>query len=98
VQSIFNGLNTLHTRAPYLSVAFVDFARIWDGVLGSDPGYQAFGYTSTESCVIGDGTSTAGSCDDPEHYFYWIPGHPSKETMRIMADYVEEVIASCRIA
>jgi hypothetical protein len=24
--------------------------------------------------------------------------HPSKETMRIMADYVEEVIASCRIA
>jgi len=98
LQSIFDGLNDLHTGPLSLNVAFADFARIWDGVLGPDPGYQPFGYTSPTSCVIGDGTSTEGSCDDPEHYFYWIPGHPSKETMRIMADYVEEVITSCRVA
>jgi len=98
VQSIFDGLNALHISAPYLNVAFADFSRIWDGVLGPDPGHKAFGYTHTESCVVGDGTSTVGSCNDPAHYFYWIPGHPSKETMRIMADYVEEVIASCRVA
>ncbi|KAH0831402.1 carbohydrate esterase family 16 protein [Lanmaoa asiatica] len=29
-----------------------------------------FGYTNTSACV---GTSI---CDDPEHYFYWIPGAP----------------------
>lgn len=74
VQSIFDGLHDLHTGSPLLNVAFADFARIWDGVLGPDPGYKVFGYTSTDSCVIGDGTSTVGSCDDPEHYFYWIPG------------------------
>ena len=117
VQSIFDDLRDLHYRDPArLNVAFADFSRIWDGVLGPDPGYEAFGYTSTESCVIGDGKSTVGSCDDPEHYFYWIPGwvpytmafpmkvtnegtwirHPSKETMRIMADYVVEVIDTCR--
>ena len=75
VQSIFDGLRDLHYKDPaQLNVAFADFSRIWDGVLGPDPGYEAFGYTSTESCVIGDGKSTVGSCDDPEHYLYWIPG------------------------
>ena len=74
VQRIFDGLIDLHRGSPPLNVAFADFSRIWDGVLSSDPGYRAFGYTSTRSCVIGDGTSTVGSCDDPEHYFYWIPG------------------------
>ncbi|THH17070.1 hypothetical protein EW146_g3673 [Bondarzewia mesenterica] len=116
-QSIFDGLTAFHrgTNVPEpLNVAFGDFSRIWDGVLGSDPGYQAFGYTSTDSCVVGD--TTAGSCSDPKHYFYWISGqvilsqfgdrkvltmplhrHPSNETMRIMADYVEEVLDKCRI-
>jgi len=99
VQKIFDSLNVIHTGPPpHLNVAFADFSRIWDGVLGPDPGYQAFGYRSTSSCITGDGTSTVGGCNDPEHHFYWIPGHPSKETMRIMADYVGEVIKSCRVA
>ena len=73
VQSIFDGLRDLHYKDPVqLNVAFANFARIWDGVLGPDPGYEAFGYTSTDSCVTGP--TTAGSCDDPEHYFYWISG------------------------
>jgi len=97
VQSIFNGLNDLRTATPSLNVAFANFARIWDGVLGPVPGYRAFGYTNTSSCITGD-DGTVGDCDDPEHYFYWIPGHPSKETMRIMADYVREVLTLCRIA
>ncbi|EGN93505.1 carbohydrate esterase family 16 protein [Serpula lacrymans var. lacrymans S7.3] len=97
LQSIFDGLTAFHSATPPLNVAFANFARIWDGVLGSDPGYQAFGYTNTSSCVIGNGTSTVGSCSDPEHYFYWIPGHPSKETHRIMADYVEEVLNQCHV-
>jgi len=97
IQSIFDGLIAFRSRDPPLNVAFVNFAAIWDGVLGPDPGYKAFGYTNTSSCVIGDGTSTVGSCDDPEHYLYWIGGHPSKETHRIMADHVEEVLRQCRV-
>ncbi|KIM80601.1 carbohydrate esterase family 16 protein [Piloderma croceum F 1598] len=97
VQSIFDGLNDLHTGTPSLNVAFADFARIWDGVLGDDPGYKAFGYTNSSSCLTGD-QGTVGECDDPKHYFYWIEGHPSNETMRIMADYVEEVLLLCTVS
>ncbi|KII86154.1 carbohydrate esterase family 16 protein [Plicaturopsis crispa FD-325 SS-3] len=92
-QSIFDGLHAFHTNASRLDVAFADFARIWDGVLDGPPGYEAFGYTSTDNCV--QGATIDPECDDPEHYFYWIPRHPSKETHRIMADYVEEVLSSC---
>ncbi|CAA7263438.1 unnamed protein product [Cyclocybe aegerita] len=109
-QTVFHGLETLHLgtfnssttqqhgRIPKLNVAYVDFSTIWEGVLGS-PGYEAFGYTSTDSCTLcnANGCTTEGMCDDPEHYFYWIPGHPSKETMRIMADYVGDVLRSCRV-
>ncbi|KIJ64863.1 carbohydrate esterase family 16 protein, partial [Hydnomerulius pinastri MD-312] len=80
-----------------LNVACVNFATIWDGVLGPDPGYRAFGCTNTSSCVLGDRASTFGSCHDPEPYFYWIPGHPSKETHCIMVDYIEEVLTQCRV-
>ncbi|EDR00863.1 uncharacterized protein LACBIDRAFT_333795 [Laccaria bicolor S238N-H82] len=81
-QAVISGLNELHDPPMNLKVSYVDFSAIWSGVLGSNPGYIAFGYTSTDACNA--------MCDDPEHYFYWIPGHPSKETMRIMADFVEE--------
>jgi len=73
ITSIFDGLNDLHTGTPSLNVAFADFARIWDGVLGDDPGYKAFGYTNSSSCLTGD-QGTVGECDDPKHYFYWIVG------------------------
>lgn len=87
-QAVISGLNELHDPPMNLKVSYVDFSAIWSGVLGSNPGYIAFGYTSTDACNA--------MCDDPEHYFYWIPGHPSKETMRIMADFVEEVWWFCR--
>jgi len=108
-QTIFSGLNQFHMgldpisankSGPKLNVAYVDFSTIWNGVLGPDPGFKAFGYTNTDSCTqcYSYGCTTDGMCDDPEHYFYWIPGHPSKETMRIMADYVVEVLFQCRVA
>ncbi|EIM90886.1 uncharacterized protein STEHIDRAFT_34624, partial [Stereum hirsutum FP-91666 SS1] len=89
-QSLFDGLSAfnqgINSTAP-LNVAFGDLSRIWDGVLGTDPGYEAFGYTSNGSCIPGAATanSTDGECADPSHTFYWIHGHPSKETHRIMA-------------
>ncbi|KAI0314311.1 hypothetical protein OF83DRAFT_1064051 [Amylostereum chailletii] len=95
-QDVFSGLSALHlgTDVPArLNVAYGDFSHIWDGVLDGPPGYEAFGYTSTDSCV--QGGTIDPECDDPEHYFYWIPGHPSKETHRIMADWVEELLNKC---
>ncbi|KAI1783037.1 hypothetical protein LXA43DRAFT_904382 [Ganoderma leucocontextum] len=109
VQTVFSGLYDLHRGinstgrgegiggpgpGPMLNVAFSQFSRIWDGVFGPEPGYKAFGYVSTEACIR-ICCVTTGMCDDPEHYFYYIPSHPSKEGMRIMADYAEEVLEQC---
>ncbi|KAF8548676.1 hypothetical protein OG21DRAFT_1470985 [Imleria badia] len=95
LQSIFNGLSTFHTQYPPLNVAFANFATIWGGVLGSNPGYEAFGYVSTDAC--NPGPTTNGSCTDPDHYFYWFTKHPSRVTHKIMADYVWEVLDGCRV-
>jgi phospholipase/lecithinase/hemolysin len=76
-----------------LKWGFADLQTIWDGVLKS-PGAAAFGYTSTGACTVNSST-TVGACSDPAHTLYWIPGHPSKETHRIMANYVEEVLTNC---
>jgi phospholipase/lecithinase/hemolysin len=77
-----------------LKWAFVDLKTLWNGVLGASPGYAAFGYTSSGACTV-DSSTVTGACSDPAHTFYWIPGHPSKETHRIMADYVEQVLQKC---
>ncbi|KIJ14047.1 carbohydrate esterase family 16 protein [Paxillus involutus ATCC 200175] len=95
LQSIFDGLIEFHTQSPHLNVAFANFATIWDGVLGPDPGYQAFGYVSTDAC--NPGPTTNGDCTDPDHYFYWFSGHPSSVTHGLMADYVNEVLDLCRV-
>lgn len=85
-QIIFTALSRFHKRGVQingifesvkLSVSYVNFANIWNGVLGDSPGFKAFGYTSTDSCTQCTaelGCTTIGMCDDPEHYFYWIPG------------------------
>jgi len=104
-QTVYAGLSNFHDRVlglggSKLNFAYIDFSTIWNGVLGPDPGFQAFGYVSTDSCTqctAENGCSTIGECSDPDHYFYWIPGHPSKETHRIMADYVDEVWARCAV-
>ncbi|KAG8689611.1 hypothetical protein FRC08_010873 [Ceratobasidium sp. 394] len=91
---IFNGMSTMREITPRLGFTYVDFAYLWDGILKT-PGHQAFGYNSTGYCTPGS-TSTVGACSDPAHTFYWINGHPSKQTHRIMADYIEEVVARCK--
>lgn len=58
---IFQGLAELHSKLPHLQVAFVDFAPLWDAVLGSTPGYKAFGYASSGYCVA-DSLTTVGAC------------------------------------
>ncbi|RDB28732.1 hypothetical protein Hypma_016099 [Hypsizygus marmoreus] len=94
-QQVFSGVNALRQIAG-LNVGFVDFANVWNGVLGSTPGYTAFGYTNPGACAVSD-TTTDGACSDPDHSFYWIPGTPSAATHRIMADYVNAVITQCKV-
>ncbi|KAF8191021.1 carbohydrate esterase family 16 protein [Mycena galopus ATCC 62051] len=94
-QAVFNGLSTL--RAQGLNVAFVDFAPLWTAVLGTSPGFAAFGYKTVGPCIPDlEQTDLSGECSTPLNTFYWLPGHPSKETHRIMADYVDFVLASCK--
>jgi phospholipase/lecithinase/hemolysin len=95
-QKYFTGLQTLSKTISGFKVAFVDFKTIWSGVLGTSPGFAAFGYTSNGACTLNSST-TVGACSDPDHTFYWIPGHPSKQTHRIMADYVEQVLVNCAV-
>ncbi|KAI0771289.1 hypothetical protein BD413DRAFT_476245 [Trametes elegans] len=103
VQTIFSGLHDLRANSSAadggrLNFAFAAFSRIWDGVLGPAPGYAAFGYVSMDACIVDCSLvecTTKGMCDDPDHYFYYIDGHPSKEGHRLMADYVEEVLDRC---
>jgi hypothetical protein len=79
-QTVFSGLHEFHARTngTELNVSYVDFATIWNGVLGPSPGFAAFGYTSTDSCTQcteKNGCSTIDMCSDPKHFFYWIPGY-----------------------
>ncbi|KAG8770784.1 hypothetical protein FRC12_004061 [Ceratobasidium sp. 428] len=92
---VFNGLSAIHESNARFGFAYVDFAYLWDAILKT-PGYRAFGYNSTAYCTPSS-TSTVGACTDPAHTFYWINGHPSKQTHRIMADYIEEVLVQCKI-
>ncbi|KAJ6546038.1 hypothetical protein DFH09DRAFT_1508309 [Mycena vulgaris] len=93
-QAVFNGLSTLRSQG--LNVAFVDFAPLWNGVLGTSPGFAAFGYKTSGACIPNlSQTDLSGECATPLNSFYWLPGHPSKETHRIMADYVKLVLTNC---
>lgn len=58
---IYKGLGALHNSSPKLNFAFVDFAPLWDGILGTTPGYASFGYTSKGYCVVNSST-TVGEC------------------------------------
>ncbi|KAJ7292663.1 carbohydrate esterase family 16 protein [Mycena rebaudengoi] len=90
-KDLFVTLGTGH-RLYGWNVGFASFGRLWQGVLYSSPGYAAFGYTDSGTCVK-DGKT----CSDPAHTFYWGPGYanPSAATHAIMANYVEEVFTQC---
>jgi hypothetical protein len=72
-QAVFNSLSTL--RAQGLNVAYVDFAPLWDAVLGTSPGFAAFGYKTSGACIPNlSQTDLSGECSTPLNSFYWLPG------------------------
>ncbi|XP_006460429.1 hypothetical protein AGABI2DRAFT_192139 [Agaricus bisporus var. bisporus H97] len=90
---IFKGMNSIQQLG--LNTGFVDLSTMWDGVLSaSSPGFEAFGYTSVEPC-LDSSESTEGSCEDPEHAFYWFPGAPTTVTHKLISDYVQAVWDQC---
>ncbi|KAJ7935820.1 hypothetical protein B0H13DRAFT_1589968, partial [Mycena leptocephala] len=91
-QAVFNGVSALRPQG--VNVAYVDFAPLWDAVLGTSPGFAAFGYETSGSCIPAGGDLSA-ECSTPGNAFYWFSRHPSKETHRIMADYIKLVLATC---
>ncbi|EIN14243.1 hypothetical protein PUNSTDRAFT_41511 [Punctularia strigosozonata HHB-11173 SS5] len=89
--NLFNTAKNMNAELGY-NVAVADLNNIWMAVLGGE--YGEFGYVSDGACTV-NAQTTAGACSDPAHTFYWIPGNPSTQTHRIMADYVEEVVSQC---
>ncbi|GJJ13573.1 hypothetical protein Clacol_007828 [Clathrus columnatus] len=55
-QQYYTGLYNLSRTIPGFKAAFVDFKTIWNGVLGPDPGYKAFGYASDGACTLNSST------------------------------------------
>jgi len=93
-QDIFTALGTGRRQLDW-NVGFVSFVDIWQGVLGSNPGYSAFGYTDPGTCTVSSDT-TVDACADPDHTFYWIGENPTTATHSILAEYVEEVLTQCQ--
>ncbi|KAK0225279.1 hypothetical protein IW262DRAFT_1354511 [Armillaria fumosa] len=54
-QSVFDGLGTLYSKRG-ANVGFVDLGNLWAAVLGTNPGYEAFGYVSAGACTVDDTT------------------------------------------
>ncbi|KAF9034450.1 carbohydrate esterase family 16 protein [Hymenopellis radicata] len=97
-QTIYDGLADFHLGPKQLNVAYVDFSTIWDAVFDEVMGYVPFGYVSSDACTsCSEDCNEYGWCHDPDHYFQWFGGHPSKETHRLMAEYVLEVFTQCRV-
>ncbi|PPR06184.1 hypothetical protein CVT24_000726 [Panaeolus cyanescens] len=92
---VFSALQPLRTRWK-INVGFVDLSTLWKGILGTSPGYQAFGYTNPGSCLPST-SSTSGACADPARTFYWTPGLPTTATHKLIADYVQTALNTCKI-
>ncbi|TFK42074.1 hypothetical protein BDQ12DRAFT_663333 [Crucibulum laeve] len=93
-KELFSGLGAVGKYVG-ANVGFVDLSNVWTSVLGSSPGYAAFGYTSPGACLASAG-STAGVCADPDHTLYWTPGTPTTATHRLITNYVQQVLSQCK--
>jgi hypothetical protein len=68
-KDVFAGLGGLAARTPHLNIGYVDLSTVWDGVLGTTPGMEAFGYTAIGPCVSATG---GAACASPSTTFYWV--------------------------
>ncbi|KII84196.1 carbohydrate esterase family 16 protein [Plicaturopsis crispa FD-325 SS-3] len=91
---VFAYLRESHARNG-TNFAFVNLQRLFQGIL-DDP--SSFGYTGAgnSTCLV-SATSSVGGCDDPDTEVFYIPGHPSLTTHKLISDYTVRVIDKCRL-
>lgn len=95
--NVFKGLANWHYGRPHLRVGFIDFYTLWAAILGTSPGYAAFGYTSPGGCVV-NSSSTAGMCEDVNHTFSYIPKYAAVSFDDLSLTLPPAILASRRIA
>jgi len=88
--TVWRGLKRLQ-KSKNIQFAYVDISALFTAIT-HDP--HAFGYKSTNSCCKSL-FSTEGACTDPNHTLYYMPSHPSKETHRLIAEWVQKVLKNC---
>ncbi|KAJ7592981.1 hypothetical protein C8J56DRAFT_486926 [Mycena floridula] len=71
--------------------AFVDLERLFTSIAANP---ASFGYKGNATCLISAST-TVGGCNTPETSVFYIPGHPSLVTHKIMSDYTQAVLNNC---
>ncbi|CAE6455862.1 unnamed protein product [Rhizoctonia solani] len=95
-QALYDNLKTLRKQHPKINIAFADFFPLWNAINSSESNYGAtFGYTNLTKCLTVD-SSIVGACESPQTHLYWQSGHPSTCTHRLMADYIETVLDTCK--
>lgn len=100
-RALWNGLRDLHydTKAAgdgnAVNFAFVDSGRFFSAI---HEWYPMFGYTSSKHCLEGQRASIEDECEDPERTVYYMGAHPSRQTHRILAEYVSSVLRGCWIS
>lgn len=88
---VWNGLKKMK-QSRSIKFAYVDLIPLFREI-GARPGL--FGYKAADACLKSART-TVGGCTDPSNHVYWIPGHPQYQTHRLIADWVRDILASCR--
>ncbi|KAH7340118.1 hypothetical protein B0J17DRAFT_715358 [Rhizoctonia solani] len=92
-QALYDNLKTLRKFLAFLKVpSYADSTHN----NSSESNYGAtFGYTNLTKCLTVD-SSIVGACESPQTHLYWQSGHPSTCTHRLMADYIETVLDTCK--
>ncbi|KIM32006.1 carbohydrate esterase family 16 protein [Serendipita vermifera MAFF 305830] len=99
-RALWNGLRDLHQTTKDLGedkavkFAYADAGRFFSAI---HEWYPKFGYTSSKHCLEGQRASIEDECEEPEKTVYYMGAHPSRQTHRILAEYVASVLTKCRI-
>ncbi|KAG8836395.1 hypothetical protein FRC17_003305 [Serendipita sp. 399] len=92
--SSFSNPLRLTPQSARINFAFADMGRFFSTIHES---FTDFGYTSSKYCLEGQRSSIEDECDEPERTVYYIGAHPSRQTHRILAEYVHLALKDCRI-
>ncbi|TFK37246.1 hypothetical protein BDQ12DRAFT_753316 [Crucibulum laeve] len=73
--------------------AFVNLERLFTAIQNNP---SSFGYSGNPTCLVSSSTSVGG-CSSPDTSVFWIPGHPSSNTHRLISEYSIAVVNDCLV-